>query len=90
MLIGDKPVVGLLLISSANVARYGLANHRTFFLLVDCVLLISSEIGAIGKAIGERNRRKNQKGEDRRDGFPTWEALKEIFAARSNQKEKAR
>ena len=32
VLVGHKPVVGLLLVSSADVARNGLANHRTFFL----------------------------------------------------------
>lgn len=42
MFIGDEPVVGLLLVSTTDVARDGLANHRTLPLRTDCLHLFSS------------------------------------------------
>ena len=62
MLVGHEPVVGLLLVSSADVARNGLANHRTFLLQADCLISFHRELEGRQKSKTERITERRQNG----------------------------
>jgi hypothetical protein len=62
--IRHKPVVGLLLVSSADVTRNGLANHRTFFLQDTAAFLFHRRMARCVQPGTEAIEGKRQKGWD--------------------------
>src|SRR5450631_1064551 len=59
VLVNNKPMVGLLLVSSADVARNCLANHRTWSLR-------ASFLHPFHRKLGEKVESKSQKNRERR------------------------